>query len=513
MEKASSELVSAEDSKEGVLASVRWEILSFAFHPTWIYLLFYGSGEMARSLHTSAGAQANTYDIGYYASVAALALTMLAGVLATKRFMRVALTPALVIGAPLAASLGTLFYVANAVTPAAELVAAGGMLTGFGSAFLAARWAALFGRFSLQTLMANFALLLLLIVALCLSTGYLPREVQLALLILLPLASGGCLRAAEGRMRAMPLGSPHSGDGTYRASESRRPKLTVRRLALFVAAVAAIGATAALLGAFIDNDERFDYGGWFYLIATVLALAVASVNLRRGEPQTLPPLFIAPVAALVVLLLPQTSLSENFMAAVAYPIGSIVFELLLLFAAVLFARRYNASPARCFMAARLAFALSDAAGAAAGTAILEQSDALAIAYLASLLLMIGSEMLIAAAAVTAFLRHPAPLPEAVDNARGPEGEGAEEPAVTYAELTPHEAIVRRCQGLAADFGLSEREGEVLVLVAEGRSSARIQEDLSIAAGTVNYHTRNIYAKLGVHSRQEVIDLVLGGSAG
>jgi DNA-binding CsgD family transcriptional regulator len=80
----------------------------------------------------------------------------------------------------------------------------------------------------------------------------------------------------------------------------------------------------------------------------------------------------------------------------------------------------------------------------------------------------------------------------------------------HAELTPHEAIVRRCQGLAATFGLSEREGDVLVLVAEGRSSARIQEDLSIAAGTVNYHTRNIYAKLGVHSRQEVIDLVLGG---
>lgn len=274
--------------------------------------------------------------------------------------------------------------------------------------------------------------------------------------------------------------------------------------------MAAIGATAALLGAFIDNDERFDYGGWFYLIATVLALAVADANLRRSEPRALPPLFIAPVAALVVLLLPQTSLSENFMAAVAYPIGSIAFELLLLFAAVLFARRYHASPARCFMAARLAFALSDAAGAAAGTAILEQSDALAIAYLASLLLMAGSGVLIAAVAVTVFLQRPLPVSAAPADGIGSEDEYVEAPAPVHAELTPHEAIVRRCQGLAATFGLSEREGDVLVLVAEGRSSARIQEDLSIAAGTVNYHTRNIYAKLGVHSRQEVIDLVLGG---
>ncbi|NCA31947.1 LuxR family transcriptional regulator [Adlercreutzia muris] len=465
---------------------------------------------MARSLHTNAGIPANAYDIGYYASAAALVLTMLIGVVATKRFMRLALAPALVVGAPLAASLGTLLYVANAVTPTAALVAAGGALTGFGSALLAARWAALFGRFSLQALMANFTLLLLLIVALCLSTGYLPREAQLALLILLPLASGGCLRAAERRMRAAPRSPGQSRDNPAWPPDSRRPKLAASRLVLFVAAVAAIGATAALLGAFIDNDERFDYGGWFYLIATVLALAGADANLRRSEPRALPPLFIAPVAALVVLLLPQTNLSENFMAAVAYPIGSIAFELLLLFAAVLFARRYHASPARCFMAARLAFALSDAAGAAAGTAILEQSDALAIAYLASLLLMAGSGVLIAAVAVTVFLQRPLPVSAAPADGIGSEDEYVEAPAPVHAELTPHEAIVRRCQGLAATFGLSEREGDVLVLVAEGRSSARIQEDLSIAAGTVNYHTRNIYAKLGVHSRREVIDLVLGG---
>lgn len=62
--------------------------------------------------------------------------------------------------------------------------------------------------------------------------------------------------------------------------------------------------------------------------------------------------------------------------------------------------------------------------------------------------------------------------------------------------------------LAADrFGLSARERDVLRLLAEGRTSARIQEELCIAAGTVNYHTRNIYSKMGVHSRQELIDLV------
>ena len=41
------------------------------------------------------------------------------------------------------------------------------------------------------------------------------------------------------------------------------------------------------------------------------------------------------------------------------------------------------------------------------------------------------------------------------------------------------------------------------------ATRRIQSELYIAPGTMNYHARNIYAKLGVHSKQSLIDLVLG----
>lgn len=70
----------------------------------------------------------------------------------------------------------------------------------------------------------------------------------------------------------------------------------------------------------------------------------------------------------------------------------------------------------------------------------------------------------------------------------------------------------KCLSVGNRYGLSEREIDVLALLARGYSSARIQAELYIAAGTVNYHTRNIYAKLGVHSKQEVIDLVAGDLA-
>ena len=49
--------------------------------------------------------------------------------------------------------------------------------------------------------------------------------------------------------------------------------------------------------------------------------------------------------------------------------------------------------------------------------------------------------------------------------------------------------------------------------AQGNSSWRTQGALFIAAGTVNYRMRNIYAILGVRSRKETIDLVREGKWG
>jgi predicted ATPase/DNA-binding CsgD family transcriptional regulator len=60
---------------------------------------------------------------------------------------------------------------------------------------------------------------------------------------------------------------------------------------------------------------------------------------------------------------------------------------------------------------------------------------------------------------------------------------------------------------AADrFGLSRRELEVLRLLADGRSNPEIAEALFISVRTVQTHTENIYAKLGVHARAEAVDV-------
>ena len=53
-------------------------------------------------------------------------------------------------------------------------------------------------------------------------------------------------------------------------------------------------------------------------------------------------------------------------------------------------------------------------------------------------------------------------------------------------------------------GLTDRELEVLRLIAQGRDNARIADALCIAAGTVKNHVANIYARLNVGSRAEAV---------
>lgn len=55
-----------------------------------------------------------------------------------------------------------------------------------------------------------------------------------------------------------------------------------------------------------------------------------------------------------------------------------------------------------------------------------------------------------------------------------------------------------------DDPLSDRELEVLALLASGRTNAEISKDLFVALGTVKSHINNIYRKLGARNRAEAV---------
>ena len=66
------------------------------------------------------------------------------------------------------------------------------------------------------------------------------------------------------------------------------------------------------------------------------------------------------------------------------------------------------------------------------------------------------------------------------------------------------AMAGRAHELAQKYRLSDREEEVLALLALGRSRSQIKEELYLSLGTVNTHISHLYQKLGVHGKDELL---------
>lgn len=74
-----------------------------------------------------------------------------------------------------------------------------------------------------------------------------------------------------------------------------------------------------------------------------------------------------------------------------------------------------------------------------------------------------------------------------------------------AQLGDH--IETQCRDVGKRNGLTERETEILCLLAKGRDGRFIANEYVLSYNTVKTHIKHIYHKLDVHSRQELIDLV------
>lgn len=66
-------------------------------------------------------------------------------------------------------------------------------------------------------------------------------------------------------------------------------------------------------------------------------------------------------------------------------------------------------------------------------------------------------------------------------------------------ITGENAIMRKTDDSQSDAGLSDRETEVLKLLAAGLSTKEIAEELHISANTVITHRKNLSAKTGIRS--------------
>lgn len=114
------------------------------------------------------------------------------------------------------------------------------------------------------------------------------------------------------------------------------------------------------------------------------------------------------------------------------------------------------------------------------------------------------------AVVASSLLAAARYPEEAPAARPATPADVPAPAARQAAPAPAaDAIAGACATLAARHALSEREAEVLELLARGNTRQSIATKLVVSENTVRTHVKNIYAKLRIHSKQQLIDLVDG----
>ncbi|MDR0350022.1 MAG: helix-turn-helix transcriptional regulator [Coriobacteriales bacterium] len=82
-----------------------------------------------------------------------------------------------------------------------------------------------------------------------------------------------------------------------------------------------------------------------------------------------------------------------------------------------------------------------------------------------------------------------------------------EPTEAASDEHYRDRIAKQCVALAHRYRLSARETEIMEFIARGNSVASIAKTLVISENTVRFHSKNLYMKLGIHKRQDLVALL------
>ena len=242
--------------------------------------------------------------------------------------------------------------------------------------------------------------------------------------------------------------------------------------------------------------------GLVYLVVALIFVGVLIPVVAKVRSNLLPVMLLAVLTSLAVTYSLLPSMGSSWLPAVALLLVATLFRILVLVGIGLL--RLSGRDALSSIAVTCLFG-----GALAGSAISELYIAMTVSELPlatpvavhSLLFDWTAAVGLLALVFFAFLMaNGALLPS-----RSIPSEG---PGIVAAD----HALEDRCEALADRCALSDRERQILVLLAQGRSGPFIAEMLQLANGTVKSHIHHIYVKTGVDSRQQLLSLVRGEDA-
>lgn len=493
-------------------------VLGMGAHWTWAYcatilvdvLFFQGFSDPGRSnaLFYIVSVAFYCATMGLYGIIAGRVREDLAGQCA-----RIA-----VLAGPCAA-LGTLClpFCESQTAAGSLLCVAAGAGTGLGSGLLyAACWGEAFSRRPVPAAVFNFTVSILLAVAATWAgTSLLPRAAVEAVTVGLPLLEGLCAARALGAHGSPGIREPippeklAAGGPPYAPARLEGFALWVCLPLLFVGMSTGVLREFSLHPIMAEGTETLPA-----LIAS-LALAFALISLAMIVLRDDSSLFaraalLALALSLAVILSPAAGERGVLNAAL---VSYICLDAMTWAAPCDLVRRYRIAPALAFGLGRMAVAL----GIGAGNGVIKLTVGAEAAYEASNTAL-PLAMIVLFFVAYGFWPQDRTVRRHVLKGEGPEEGGAQEddaptapaaPADAPARQAPGEKDPRRgaCSTLAGKHGLSQRELDVLVLLADGRDVPFVADALGISANTAKSHVQHIYQKLGVHTRQGLITLV------
>ena len=275
--------------------------------------------------------------------------------------------------------------------------------------------------------------------------------------------------------------------------------LAVTRPSSFLAPFSTLFACLLLFHVAFGFALRFDEVGGVPRARTLEALPALAVGAwvlltRRPFPADL----LAQASALIVIagffLASDGSAAFSDAAVTLLSAGNTLFDMTAWVALIAIAERNPLGATTVIAWGRGVSSLGSVLGAGAGTSVNH-----AIGADGHLVFLVAGTLLLVFAAYALIGLKRFTFAGAIEGIQ-PVGE-------RDAAASPAERLEERCAVLAEEFALTPREAEVFAMLARGRNREYIEEALVVSRNTVKAHVKHVYAKLGIHSHQELIDLV------
>lgn len=282
---------------------------------------------------------------------------------------------------------------------------------------------------------------------------------------------------------APPLSAKTSSPGAQHMLNLNRSLGSIIKTLVFV------GATALMLGFMKSGAPSCNAVS---LAASIIVLVVVCAMVFCLEHLDVRALFVSAIICLsaAILLEPVIGLIGSQVANTLADTATILFEICIWIIAIMLVHAAK-NGALCAASVRLATVI----GHAVGTLLAVGAGALSLIY---------ADAAQTASFVLLFIY----IILLIVISRNPENPNPSS-EVSPATSTTHDLSywTTPCETLARMYALTPRETEVLIQLAQGRDLAFMESKFVLSRNTIKMHVRNVYTKLGVHSKQEVIDLV------